>query len=72
MRDRGRRLRAEFGAESEQQRFVVRERHAVHLPSVALDLRDEVVLVLGAGFEPAVAMKHRVHKPLETRVGKCL
>jgi len=28
---------------------------------VALDLRDEPVLVLRAGVEPAIAMKHPVH-----------
>ena len=37
------------------------ERHAVRLPSVALDLRDERFLVRGAGFEPAVALEHYVH-----------
>jgi hypothetical protein len=36
---------------------------------VALHLGDEPVLVAGAGLEPAVAMKHRVHHP-EARLGR--
>jgi hypothetical protein len=60
-RDRGRRFLVQFGAEGEQQRLVVRERHPVGLPRVALDFRDEPILVPGAGLEPAVALNHLVH-----------
>ena len=54
-------LLVQLGAKGEQQRLVVRERHAVRLRGVTLDFRDELVLVGGAGLEPAVAMKHLVH-----------
>jgi hypothetical protein len=54
-------LFVQLGAKDEQQRLVVRERHGVCLPRVALDCSDESVLVLGAGLEPAVAMNHFVH-----------
>jgi hypothetical protein len=37
------------------------EHHAVGLRGVTLDFRDELVLVGGAGLEPAVALKHLVH-----------
>lgn len=40
---------------------VVGERHAVSLKCMTADFGDELVLVLGAGLEPAVAMKHLVH-----------
>jgi hypothetical protein len=49
------------GAEGEQQRLVVRERHAVRVPRVTTDFGDETVLVLCAGLEPAFAMKHLFH-----------
>jgi hypothetical protein len=56
-----RRRRVQLGAKGEQQRLVVRERHAVGLRRVPPDLGDERVLVLGASFEPAVAMNDLVH-----------
>jgi len=51
------RRRTELGAKREQQRFIVRERHAVCLPRVGPYLGDEPFLVLGAGLEAAVALK---------------
>jgi hypothetical protein len=59
-RNCGRRELAQLGAKSEEQRLVVRESHAVRLPRMPLYLRDELVLVFGAGLEAAVAMKHPV------------
>ena len=41
MRNRGRHFSVHFGAKSEQQRLLVRERHAVRLLRVAFDFRDE-------------------------------
>ena len=61
MRSRGRGVRIQFDAEGEHQCLVVRERHPVRLPSVSTDDLDELVLVVGAGLEPAVAMNHLVH-----------
>jgi len=46
----------------------VRELHAVSLMGMAPHLRDELVLLLGAGLEPAVAVKNLVHV-LEPRLG---
>src|SRR5262249_36947617 len=40
---------------------VGRERHTVGLPRVAPDLRDERLLLRGAGLEPAFAMNRFVH-----------
>ena len=57
----GRGLRRQLGVEDEQQRFVVRERHAVGLRGVAPDRRDEPFLVRCAGVEPALAREHPVH-----------
>jgi hypothetical protein len=51
----------QFGPEDEQDGVLVRERHAVRLPRVALYLDDEPLLVAGAGFEPAVTQQHPVH-----------
>ena len=48
-------------AKREQERFVVRESHAVRLARVVLDLGDEPVLILGAGLEAALAVKHPFH-----------
>lgn len=45
----------------------MRESHAVRLASVALDLGDEPVLILGAGLEAALAVKHAVHDCGEAR-----
>ncbi len=56
------------GAEGEQQRLVVRERHAVCVPRVTTDFGDEAVLVLCAGLEPALAMKHLVPRLLAPNV----
>jgi len=47
--------------EDEQQRLVVRERHAVGLRGVAPDRRDEPFLVRCAGVEPALAREHPFH-----------
>ena len=47
--------------EDEQQRLVVRERHAVGLRGVASDRRDEPFLVRCAGVEPALAREHPFH-----------
>ena len=38
-----------------------REGHLMGLDGVSLDLNDEVVVVLGAGYERAVALKHLLH-----------
>ena len=54
-------MRVQTGTKDEQQRLVVGQRHAVRLPRVTLDGRDELVVLLGAGFEPAVALKHLLH-----------
>jgi hypothetical protein len=51
----------ELCAEREQRRLVSRELHAVRVPRVAADLFDEALLVAGAGFEPAVALKDAAH-----------
>jgi hypothetical protein len=58
-----------LGATDHEQRLVVGERHAVRLPSMASDLRDEPVLVRGSGFEPAVAIHDLVHT-LRASVGR--
>jgi hypothetical protein len=50
-----------LGVEGEQQRLVVRARHAVHLSRVALNFIHERALVLGASFGPAVAANDPVH-----------
>jgi hypothetical protein len=57
----GRGLRRQLGMEDEQQRLVVRERHAVGLRGVAPDRRDEAFLVRGAGLEPALARDNPFH-----------
>ena len=57
--DRGR--SCQLGVEDEQQRLVVRERHAVGLRGVAHDRRDEPFLVRCAGVEPALAREHPLH-----------
>ena len=59
--DRDRRFLVQSGAEGEQQRLEVGERHAVCVPRVTTDFGDETVLVLCAGLEPAFAMKHLFH-----------
>jgi hypothetical protein len=59
-----------LGAKGEQQRLVVRERHAVRIPRVPLDFRDELVLVLRASHEPTVAMNGLFHDFLPARLGK--
>jgi hypothetical protein len=50
-----------LGAEREQRGLVQRELHAVRLPRVPANLFDEAFLVVGAGFEPAVALKDAAH-----------
>src|SRR5207344_815776 len=57
--DRGR--SCQLGMEDEQQRFVVRERHAVGVRGVAPDRRDEPFRVRCAGVEPALARDHSFH-----------
>jgi hypothetical protein len=54
-------LSVRLGAAGERQRVLVGERHGMHLPRVPRDFRDEAVLVLGASFESALAMKHLLH-----------
>jgi hypothetical protein len=39
----------------------MRERHTVRLARMALNFRDESVLVLGTSLEPALAMERLVH-----------
>jgi hypothetical protein len=51
----------QLSAEDEQQRLVIRERHPVGLPRVALDFGSEPIVVSGAGFESAVAGERLVH-----------
>jgi hypothetical protein len=50
-----------FAAEDEQQRLLMRERHPVCLPGVALDLGGERVVVAGASLVSAVAGERLVH-----------
>src|SRR4029078_13141982 len=57
--DRGR--ACQLGVEQDQQRFVVRELHAVGLRGVAPALRDEPLLVRCAGVETALARDHPSH-----------
>jgi hypothetical protein len=54
-------IRGEFDAKREQQRFVVRESHPVRLPRVALDLGNELFLVLATHLEAAFALEHPFH-----------
>src|ERR1700704_6434635 len=65
---RGRGQPGRFAAEDEQQRLLMRERHPVCLPGVALDLSGELV-VAGAGLVSAVAGERLVHDFLARRLG---
>jgi len=56
-RNCGRRVLAQLSVKGDEQRLIMGKRHAIHLPRVALHLRDELVLVDAAGLKPAVAMK---------------
>src|SRR5262249_15827425 len=58
---RGRGQPAQFAAEDDEQRLLLRERHPVCTPGVALDFSGEAVVVVGAGFESAVAGERLVH-----------
>ena len=51
----------EPGAEDEEQRLLTRERHAVLLQRMTPDLRDELLLVRGAGLEPAITTDDAFH-----------
>jgi hypothetical protein len=46
----------------------MREGHPVRLDRVSLDLRDELAFVPGTGLEPAVALKHPLHRLLAASV----
>jgi hypothetical protein len=51
----------ELGAKREQERFCIRERHAMCLPGMSLNLSCQSGFVGGVRLEPAMALKYLLH-----------
>lgn len=53
--------RVQLGTKRKKEGLVVRERHPVRFSRMAPNVFDELLLVLGASLEPAVALEHPFH-----------